>query len=43
MDPTFLQLISLIVNLSNQVQQLQQENTALKAEVERLTTKEPTT
>jgi hypothetical protein len=34
MDNTFLQLISLIVSLSNQVQALQQENAQLKAEHE---------
>lgn len=31
MDQTFLQLISLLVSLSNQVAALQQENAALKA------------
>jgi hypothetical protein len=31
MDATFLMLISLLVNLSNQVKALQEENAALKA------------
>lgn len=34
MDQTFLQLISLLVSLSNQVAQLQQENAALKAQTQ---------
>jgi hypothetical protein len=34
MDSTFLQLISLLVSLSNQVQALQQENAELKAKTE---------
>jgi hypothetical protein len=31
-DNTFLQLVSLLVTLSNQVKALQEENAALKAE-----------
>jgi hypothetical protein len=31
MDPTFLQIVALLVNLSNQVAALQQENATLKA------------
>lgn len=43
MDNTLLQLVSLIVDLTNKVNALQKENAALKADGERLTPRDTPT